>query len=429
MSRFTAVLIALVAFEAATPLMAQEPAATIHDHYELARTRNPMLRAAAAAVEAAAAGESSAGLPPDPELQVGIMNASLPSLRTDMPASMAPSIQVMQMLPLPGKLRLSREMAEQTTRMTLRAAEAMWWDVRGATAMAFYEVYQADRQLDVMRETLDWLTQFEQVALSLYSTGGGRQSDVLRAGVEVARMQAELERMQAMRAVAVARLNGLLDRPSDTVVPRLAWTPLPADIPALGDLERWADESRPQIERGRVALERARTRELLARREIWPDLTVGVQYGQRGSDMGTERMGSVMVGFSVPVFAGRRQMQMRREAAAMTAMSAAELDALRADMRSRIGELSAEMTRTRSLVTLYRSEVLPQAEANVTSAFSAYRVGRVDFMTLVDARMTLNQYSQELYALLAEYGWRMAELEMVLGRELPSATRTMEEAP
>ncbi|CAN5731419.1 TolC family protein [soil metagenome] len=427
MSRFTVILIALVALEPGTPLLAQEPAATLHDFYELVRTRNPMLRAAGSAVEAAAAREPSAGLPPDPELQLGIMNASLPGLSTDMPASMAPSIQLMQMLPFPGKLRLSREIAEQTTAMSRNAAEAMWWEVRSTTAMAFHDVYQADRQLDVMRETLDWLTQFEQVSLTMYSTGAGRQSDVLRAGVEVARMKAELERMQAMRAVAAARLNALLDRASDTVVPRLAWTPLPADIPALADLERWAEESRPLIDRGRVALDRARTQEMLARRELWPDLTVGVQYGQRGSDTGTERMGSVMLGFSLPVFAGQRQMQMRREAAAMTAMSAAELDALRADMRSRVGELHAELTRTRSLVALYRAEVLPQAEANVTSAFSAYRVGRVDFMTLVDARMTVNRYSQELYALLAEYGWRTAELEMVLGRELPSSTRTIEE--
>jgi outer membrane protein, heavy metal efflux system len=427
MSRFTAVLIALVAFGPATPLMAQEPAPTIHDFYEMARTRNPMLRATGFAVEAAAAAEPSAGLPPDPELQLGIMNASLPGLRTDMPGAMAPSIQLMQMLPFPGKPRLSREIAEHTTRMASSAAEAMWWDVRSMTAMAFYDVYQADRQVDVMLETLDWLTQFEQVALTMYSTGGGRQSDVLRAGVEVARMKADLERMQAMRAVAAARLNALLDRPSDTVIPRLAWTPLPADVPAIGELERWAEESRPLIERGRLALARARTQERLARREIWPDVTLGVQYGQRGSEMGTERMGSVMLGFSLPVFAGSRQMQMRREAEAMTAMSTADLEAMRAEMRSRVGELRAEMMRTRSLVTLYRSEVLPQAEANVMSAFSAYRVGRVDFMTLVDARMTVNQYSQELYALLAEYGWRTAELEMVLGRELPSSTRTMEE--
>lgn len=112
----------------------------------------------------------------------------------------------------------------------------------------------------------------------------------------------------------------------------------------------------------------------------------------------------------------------------MTAMSSAELQSLRADVRARIGELHAELIRTQTLITLYRSEVLPQAEANVTAALSSYRVGRVDFMTLVEAQMSLNRYGQEVYALLAEYGWRTAELEMVLGRELPATTHVIGEA-
>jgi outer membrane protein, heavy metal efflux system len=79
------------------------------------------------------------------------------------------------------------------------------------------------------------------------------------------------------------------------------------------------------------------------------------------------------------------------------------------------------------LIALYRTEVLPQAEANVTSAFASYRVGRVDFMTLVDAQMTVNQYRQELYALLAEYGRYVAELEMTVGRKLPRSTAILGE--
>lgn len=427
MPRFIVVPIAGVFLLSALPAVAQDAPATLRDYYDIALDRNPMLRAAAAAVDAAAAAERSAGLPPDPELQLGIMNASLPGLRTDMPNSMAPSIQLMQMLPLPGRLRLSGEIARQTTAMAGSAAEEVRWDVRARVAMAFYDIYQAEQQIDVMQQTVSWLTQFEQVALAMYSSGTGSQSDVLRAGVETARMRAEIERMGAMRAVAAARLNAVLDRPTETPIPRLAFTPLPADLPDRGDLEQWAAESRPLLLRGRLALEQARTREALARREIWPDLAVGVQYGQRGSDMGRERMGSVMVGFSVPVFAGRRQLQMRRETAAMTEMTGAELAALQADVRARVGELDAELSRARTLIALYRADVLPQAEANVTSAFSAYRVGRVDFMTLVDAQMSLNRYSQELYALLAEYGWRIAELEMVLGRELPATTRMIEE--
>ncbi len=130
-------------------------------------------------------------------------------------------------------------------------------------------------------------------------------------------------------------------------------------------------------------------------------------------------MGSAMLGFSLPVFAGSRQLRMRDEAAAMERMAAADLVEMRAQVEGRIGELLADLERARALIRLYRQEVLPQAEANVESALSSYRVGTVDFLTLVDAQMTLNQYEQDLYRLLAEYGTAIAELEMTIGRELP----------
>lgn len=419
MTRTFAILLAGVVIPAA--VHAQAPPLTLPEAYERARERNPMLRAAQAAVDAAQAAVPSAGLPPDPSVQLGIMNASIPGLRTDMPGAMLPSMQVMQMVPVPGTLRLSGRIALQRTEMARASATELWWEVRARAATAFYDIYQADRQLAVMQETLDWLRQFEQVATTMYSVGSGRQSDVLRAGVEVARMEAEIARMKAMRAVAVARLNAVLDRPAETPVDSVELTPLRATLPVPEELQQWAAESRSLLHRGRVAVEQARTREALVRREIWPDVTVGLQYGQRGG-AGTERMGSVMLGFSVPVHAGQRQLQMRREAAAMLDMSSAELAAAHADVRASVSSLTAELERARTLITLYRTEVLPQAEANVTSAFASYRVGRVDFMTLLDAQMTVNRYSQELYALIAEYGGNLAGLEMVLGRELPSAT-------
>lgn len=410
------------------PPAGEAPPLTVEQAYELARARSPMLRAAAAVADAAATREASAGLPPDPMLQVGIMNFSVPGFDTDMPSSMAPSIQAMQMLPWFGKLNLSEQIAEQSTAMARADAGERWWEVRSRTAMAFYMIYEADRQLAVMRETLGLLRDFEQVAKAMYSAGQGRQSDVLRAGVEVARMDAEIRRMEAMRTSAVARLNGILDRPSGTTVPSVDLSPLPLDVPPADTLRTWADATRPMLERGRTGVEQAQTRGDLARKEIWPDPVVGFQYGQRGSDMGTERMGSAMIGFSIPVFAKSRQLRMRDEAAAMEAMARADLAEMRAQVDARIGELVAELERTRTLVELYRAEVLPQARANVESSFSSYRVGAVDFMTLVDAQMTVNQYDQELYALMAEYGRSVAELEMTLGRELPRSSHMLAEA-
>jgi outer membrane protein TolC len=311
--------------------------------------------------------------------------------------------------------------------MALSVAGEVSWEVRARAAMAFYEVYEADRQIEVMEETLDWLRQFEQIATTMYSVGSGTQSDVLRAGVEVARMKADITRMRTMRTSAVARLNALLDRPATTPVASVVFTQLPASLPPADELMQWAEASRPLLARQRAGIEQAQAREELARKEIWPDLSLGVQYGRRGTDMGTEHMGSLMVGFTVPVFASRRQLPMRTEASAMLRMAQAELADARAQVNARITELVANLERARTLITLYRSEVLPQAEANITSALGSYRVGRVDFMTLVDAQMSANRYAQELYALLADYGATVAELEMAIGRELPATTETIVE--
>ncbi len=126
-----------------------------------------------------------------------------------------------------------------------------------------------------------------------------------------------------------------------------------------------------------------------------------------------------MIGFNLPIHAGKRQHARRDEAAAMQRVATAELTAREAEVDARIGELLAELERARSLGDLYRNEVIPEARVTVESALSSYRVGAVDFMTLVDAQMSVNRYEGELYILLADYGRGIAALESAVGRTLP----------
>lgn len=389
--------------------------------YALARERNPGLGAAEALARATAAAEPSASLPPDPTLQLGVMNFTLPGFATSMPTSMAPSVQAMEMVPFPGKLGLRGRIAEKSTWIAQAKASEAWWQVRATAATGFYDLYRADRQLEVMRRTLRLLQDFQQVAQAMYAAGEGHQADVLRAGVEVARMQADIAQMEAMRRVSAAELNAVLDRPAEAPIATPVLDPLPVGVPASDTLVAWAEATRPLLAAGRGDVQRAEAAVSLARKSIWPDLTLGIQYGQRASDMGTERMGSAMIGFSLPIFAGRRQLRERDEAAAREQAAAADLSSVRAEVRARIGTLLAQLDRARTLVALYRTEVLPQASATVESSLSAYRVGHVDFMTLVDAQMTENRYEQDYYGLLADYGTAVAELETTLGRALPAA--------
>ena len=79
----------------------------------------------------------------------------------------------------------------------------------------------------------------------------------------------------------------------------------------------------------------------------------------------------------------------------------------------------AELERSRTLMTLYRREILPAAEANVASSLASYRVGAVDFPTLVDAQLAVDRFRQDLHRLEADYAIAVAILEAAVGRVLP----------
>ncbi len=403
---------------ALAPASADRYSLTLGAVYHGVEKANPRLAAAGAQARAAEARIAPARRPPDPQLQFGLMNRNLPGFGLSDPLGMN-QLQLMQMVPFPGKLALAGNVASEQADAQRARSTNVAWNVRAQSAMSYYEIYQMDQSLEVARETLRLLMDFAETARTMYAVGEGRQVDVLRAQVEIARTEEEITRMEVERISATARLNALLARSVEAPVGSVALPAFPVKLPPLDSLVAESQAQRPIVRAGEAEVRAAEAGILLARREIWPDFQVGVQYGQRPMEDGApDRMVSLMVGANVPIFAGSRQLAMRREAEAMRQVAVADLEAMRADTRGRVAELYAAVQRSQRLSTLYRRTILPQARTTVSSALAAYRVGVVDFMTLLDNQMTVNQYQQDLYQLEAEQGTALAGLEMLLGREL-----------
>jgi outer membrane protein TolC len=372
--------------------------------------RSPQLRAARAGARAAAARIGPARRLPDPRLQFSTMNRDLPGFQLNDPLGMN-QVQLTQMVPLGGKLGLSARSARaDSAAAVVRVAEA-WWNQRTAAVDLFVELWRAGQAIAVMEEATSLLRRLSSTSEAMYRVGEGRQADVLRAQVELARMQEEVLRMQTMRTSLAARLDALLDRTPQASPPTPVLPDLAAELPELDALLDNASQSRPVLVAGEFGVAAAAATEKRASREFWPDLEVGAIYGTRPMDDGTERMLSLMVGASVPIWAGSRQKQMRLEATAMREMAEADLLAMRAETRGMLAETLAEVGRARRLGALYRNTILPQAEAAVTSALGSYRVGTVDFMTVLDNQMTVNRYRLDALALVADEVKALARLE------------------
>lgn len=386
---------------------------SLGDVLALAQRASPRIDAARAGTHAAEARIPGASRWPDPTLQFGFMNYELPGLRPMDVVGMR-QLQLMQTVPTGGKLRIAGAVERARADAASTRIDDASLQVRAQAAMAFYDLYAADRGLIVARESRRVLEDINATAASMYEAGDGRQADVLRARVELARMDEDIVRMETMRSATAARLNALLGRTSDTNVGTPALSAFLASVPPLDSLDAMADRHRPALRAAGQEVVAATSSAELARRQIWPDLQVGVQLA-RQPGAGTKPMASLMFGASLPIFAKDRQYQMRDEADAMRAMAAADLATMRIETRADVADAFTKVMRARRLIELYRSTVLPQSQASAASSLAAYRSSTVNLMTLLDAQMTVKSYRQDLITLEADEGKAWAELEMLTG--------------
>ena len=377
----------------------------------LARSANPMLRAEQLQARASAERAAQTGAWPEPRLALGMKNRPLDGFGTEEEMTMN-TVELSQMVPWPGKRGLSRERGRGTALADSLLALEVEVGLGARVAELYFAMASADRAIQVMAETRLLLQAFQETATAMYGVGEAIQQDVLQAQVSVARMTADIVVMEQDRLAAQARFNALLGRSPMTLVGVLELPEIGPPPPGVEALMELARAGRPALAAATARVGSASAAVAAARKEWWPDLMLSVEYGQRPrySDMM-----SLMVGFSVPVTGGARQRPMQREMEAMEAMAEASARDLENETFAMLAEQRAMAERARTLADIYHHQVLPQAQASVASAQSAYRVGRADFMTLVENQMTVNRYRIEEIRLAAEYHTAAAAIRALLG--------------
>ncbi len=376
-----------------------------------ARQANPMLQAARYQADAIGERGSQAGALPDPVLSLGLRNRPLDGFGSDNPMTMN-WIGLSQTFPWPGNQGFGQERQEHFARAADLDAKEMEAVLVARVKEVYFQLAFMDRALDIMASTRELLRDFLEVTSAKYAVGTGLQQDILQAQVAIARMTADITIFEQNRVAMAARLNSLLGRPATEPVGSLE-LPAPAAMPPVVDsLMTIAAINRPAI---RAARERALAAEAgyrAAQRDAYPDFTVALGYGQRPQ---FEDLATIQVGISLPLWSGSKQKPRIREMEAFQSTEVArELD-LHNETFARLSELRAAAERARDLSELYRTSIIPQAQAAVESALSAYRVGEVDYMTLLSNQTTVNRFETERVRLAAEYQASVAGIEALTG--------------
>ncbi len=361
--------------------------------------RNPDLQALQEAAAAAQQRPAQTGSLPDPMVSLQFTNDGWrPTLGNSEMTTLA--IMASQTLPWPGKRGLRSAIAAREAAGPKERVERARLSLAAAVKRAYWNLALARETLLLIGEQEQVWREAESVARARYAVGQGAEQDVLRAQVEMTRFEQERARQEAERDIRSAELNRLLARaplapPPDT--DRLVLAPTPGALPAL-----WADaEARsPELRAAAAAVEREELALRLARKEFRPDVTVQASYMNRGS---LDPMWQAGLGVNLPLFRARRQAALA-ESEALGRSAARQLEAVRAQLRYRTQERAAQLATATRLARLYRDGVVPQAQLAYEAAIAGYQVGRVPFLSVLEALSSL-------------YADRLAELGVLAAHE------------
>jgi len=398
----------------------ERPVENLPSLVSLALENNPELKASQARWEMFRSKAEQARALDDPMLMLKIQNGLVSAPLNFRKDSMTQRvIGVSQQLPFWGKRTLKGEVAGKEAESYKWAIEERKLELARMVKESYYQIYFIDRSLAIVDRNIRIFDDFITLAQTKYSVGQGTQQDIFKAQVERSKMLDMRITLEQQRKSREAGLNTLLSRPAGTPVGRIAdfeIRPLPLTSEQLGTI---ADENRPLLKGNRALVEKAQAGLKLAKKEYLPDFNLAFEYMQRDPAMGSDGadMYSLGLTFNLPVQRSRRQAAVA-ESNAEARMAAEELNSLKNVINEGISDLLSQLERRRKLAELYKTGIIPQARQSLESAVIGYRVNKVDFLTLLDSRVTLFNYEKEYYDSISDYQMKKAQLEALVGKEL-----------
>jgi outer membrane protein TolC len=380
----------------------------VGDVVQLARARRAEVVAARARARAAAERPEIVSALDDPQVFPSIDHAPFMGGGADL------SLAIEQSFPLSGVRGHRRHVAEADARRAVAEIDRVGLDVELDAAAAFWMVAETRGAAQIIDEQHALADQMVTAATARYATNTGGQAEVLRAQLEVARLDGEHRALAAETRAAEAMLNTSLARATDAPIPELD-AAVPDDGPPLAaQLAGTALDRRPELRAGRAEIARSEAEVSVMQAMYTPMAMVRTGPSYTMSD-GAGWM--VMVGLSIPLWRGKLHAGVA-EARAMADMSSADLEAMRRMVSGQAAVARERVVAAHERYVALRDSIVPRAKQAIAAALAAYAANQMPLVGTLDAAQALWSAQRDLVMARAELGRAWARLRRATGEEL-----------
>ncbi len=379
---------------------------------EEARTNNPALRAAASRVNAAELNAGAVRTWEDPMATVGGSVFSDKGFNPAEEGDLAYGVE--QKLPLWGKPKATRKVAETDVSMRRAEAELRFQELRRDLTKQLLMAALAERVVEIGGQDIVWLETTVKTTEARYRAGQAVVADTLQIQNELAKRGDALRTDRRRLAHEHVGLNRLLNRDVNATWPRL---PLPEAAPVHPFSEKLVSlglASEPRLKVMEQEIKQAEAMAELTRRTRLPDVSFGVEGKQYHGD-GEFRMGMFKLGLSLPWGnAGKYKKDYLREKEKQKAAEEERRDQILM-VREQLHHLTVEIEAFRREALLYSDEITTRATQALSNRLADWETGRGTFRDVLDARRLLLESQLMAARAVAEQRQIVAELVLWTG--------------
>jgi len=332
-------------------------------------------------------------------------------------------LEIMQTFPWFGEIEARTDAAAAAAKAARKRYEAAKLKLFSEVKDAFYEYTYLARAIEIAKENLELIQHFEEVARTKYITAATGHPDVIRAQIELARLEDRLKTLEELRKPIVARLNAVLNRQSLEMLP---W-PRKAELRAVeisrGKMIQLLRARNPELEALDFELQAAKNRVELAKKKFYPDVGVGVGWTDTGSAMNPGMSDSgkdpiiLMFTMNLPIWReGYKAAELQAKANVRKAShqkKEAENTIIARAERSLYDFEDSDRKRK-----LYEDVLIPKSEELLEASETAYQAGTIDFLSLINAQQKLLEFQLYYERAMTDNQQELARLEMLVGAEL-----------
>jgi outer membrane protein TolC len=254
----------------------------------------------------------------------------------------------------------------------------------------YHDLFLAYTNIDLLADQAALFSRVEDAALARYAAGMAQQQEVWMAQTEkymlLEREEMEKQKIQSLKAMLNAALGrdalaplGRPEKPQDTI-----------NNYRLDELIQMSHDRYPMIKSREKMVNAADAKVLMAKKEYYPDFTIGTSYFARGSQF--PDMWNLTATMNVPIFYKTKQREGVLEAEASLLEARRNVEATKLMVSSALRDNYSMLKTAENLMALYKEGLIPKAHQGFELSLAGYVTGKIEAITVITRLKALIDY-------------------------------------